>query len=143
MSRMIFINLPVYDVEATTAFFTGLGFQLHPMFSSPECACMVINDQAYAMLLSHARFSDFTDKPIADPAAATAALYCLSADSRAGVDALTDAAIAAGGASHGKTQDMGFMYGRAFSDLDGHVWEVMWMDPQAAAQGPADMAASA
>jgi predicted lactoylglutathione lyase len=131
MSRQIFINLPVRDVEAATAFFTGLGFQFNSQFASPDNACMVINDSTYAMLLSHKRFADFTPKPIADPTAATAALYALSADSREAVDALADAAVAAGGTDFREPQDHGFMYGRAFTDLDGHVWEVVWMDPQA------------
>ena len=140
MSRQIFINLPVRDVQAATAFFTALGFEFNPMFASPDSACLIINDSAYAMLLSHKHFADFTPKPIADPTAATAALYALSADSREAVDALADAAVAAGGTNFREPQDMGFMYGRAFADLDGHVWEVVWMDPNAAAQGPESVA---
>ena len=144
MSRQFFINLPVNDVEATTAFYAGLGFEFNPAFSGPDAACMVINDSSFAMLLSRSRFADFTEgKPIADPTAATGVLFALSADSREDVDRTVAAAIAAGGTRHGEPQDHGFMYADAFTDLDGHGFQIMWMDPQAAADGPPDMAASA
>ncbi|MBE2314428.1 glyoxalase [Solirubrobacter sp. CPCC 204708] len=145
MNRMIFINLPVRDIEATTAFYTSLGFAFNPAFASPQSACMALNDSAFVMWLSYEHFADFTDgAAILDPREnTTAALYALSADSREAVDATVAAAVAAGGAEHGAAQDHGFMYSRAFRDLEGHGWQVMWMDPQAAADGPPDMAETA
>ena len=140
MSRMMFVNLPVADVAATRAFFDGLGFTFDPKFSDDACACMYVNDQAYVMLIAEERYRDFTPKPIADARATSEVLVCLSADSREGVDALCDAALAAGGAPAHDTQDYGFMYGRSFQDLDGHHWEVMWMSPEAVAAGPAEHA---
>ena len=136
MSRMIFINLPVADLDATKAFFGGLGFDFDPKFTDDSCACMRINDQAYAMLIARERYADFTPKPIADARATSEVLVCLSADSREGVDELVDAALAAGGQPAAVAQDHGFMYGRSFQDLDGHHWEVMWMSPEAVEGGP-------
>jgi hypothetical protein len=101
---------------------------------------MVISDQAYVMLLDRSRFADFTRQPIADPRESTAAIFALSAESRDGVDALADAAIAAGGTVANDPMDHGFMYGRSFHDLDGHLWEVMWMSPEAVERGPAEYA---
>ncbi len=140
MSRLIFVNLPVADLEASKAFFGSLGFTFDPKFTDDKCACMVVNDQAWVMLLDRERFADFVVKPVADPAVATQSLICLSADDRAGVDALADAALAAGGSPAKEPMDMGFMYGRSFADPDGHHWEVMWMSQEAVEQGPADMA---
>jgi uncharacterized protein len=140
MSRQFFINLPVDDVQASTAFYEALGFEFNPAFASPDSACMLINESSYAMLLSRSRFLDFTEgKPIADPATATGFLLAVSADSREAVDETVAAALAAGGKRHGEPQDHGFMYADAFTDLDGHGFQVMWMDPQAVAEGPADM----
>ena len=136
--RMLFVNLPVRDLEAATAFFTALDFTFDEKFTGDTCSCMVLNDQAYVMLLSEARFADFTTRPTVDARKATEAIFCLSAGDREGVDALADAAVAAGG-THGGAIDHGFMYGRSFHDLDGHHWEVMWMSPERVAQGPADL----
>ena len=132
--QMIFVNLPVSDVAASREFFTELGYTINPQFSTDDCACVVISDTIVAMLLSRQRYADFTKKEIADATKTSEVLLCLSAESREKVDELVDAAIAAGGSGTGETQDQGFMYGRAFDDLDGHTWEVMWMDP-AAVQG--------
>ncbi|MEU4168211.1 VOC family protein [Streptomyces sp. NPDC026665] len=132
--QMIFVNLPVSDVAASRKFFTELGYSINPQFSTDDCACVVISDTIIAMLLSRQRYADFTKKEIADATTTSEVLLCLSAESRAKVDELVDAAIAAGGSGSGEAQDQGFMYGRAFDDLDGHTWEVMWMDP-AAVQG--------
>ena len=142
-SRLIFLNLPVRDLGASKAFFAGLGFEFDPKFTDESCACMVISDQAYVMLLEETRFADFTTKPTADARQTTEALFCLSAESREGVDELTDAALAAGGAPAKEPQDHGVMYGRSFQDLDGHHWEVMWMDPAAIEAGPGEHAAQA
>ncbi|MFE2533498.1 VOC family protein [Streptomyces sp. NPDC059371] len=132
--QMIFVNLPVSDVAASRKFFTELGYTINPQFSTDDCACVVISDTIIAMLLGKERYADFTKKEIADATKTSEVLLCLSAESREKVDELVDAAIAAGGSGSGEAQDQGFMYGRAFDDLDGHTWEVMWMDP-AAVQG--------
>ena len=137
--RLIFVNTSVTDLEASKAFFTALGFAFNPKFTDENCACMIVNEQAYVMLLAEARFGDFAKKPIADRGT-TESILALSADDREGVDAFADAALAAGGTVAGETMDYGFMYGRSFYDLDGHHWEVMWMAQEAVENGPADMA---
>jgi hypothetical protein len=142
-SRLIFVNLPVEDVAASTAFFGKLGFGFDEKFTDDACACMVVSEQAYVMLMTEPRFADFTTKPVADARAATEAIVCVSAESRDAVDTFADAALAAGGSAAKEPMDYGFMYGRSFHDLDGHHWEVMWMSPEAVEQGPADMAQSA
>ncbi|MFD5793995.1 VOC family protein [Streptomyces diastatochromogenes] len=132
--QMIFVNLATADVEASKKFFTALGYTINPQFSTEDCACVVISDTIIAMLLSKQHYATFTKKEIVDSTTSSEVLVCLSAESREKVDELVDQAIAAGGKPSGETQDHGFMYGRAFDDLDGHTWEVMWMDP-AAVQG--------
>ncbi len=139
-SRLLFVNLPVRDLAASIAFFTELGFAFDEKFTNDECGCLVISEQAYVMLLAESRFADFTTKPTADARSTTEALLCVSAEDRQGVDALAEAALAAGGAPAKEPMDHGFMYGRSFQDLDGHHWEVMWMSSEAVEQGPADMA---
>ena len=141
--RLVFLNLPVADLAASKTFFGALGFSFDPKFTDEQCACMVVSDKAYVMLLDRTRFADFTARPIADAHATTQALLCVSADDRSAVDAFADAALAAGGTLAKEPMDHGFMYGRSFFDLDGHHWEVMWMDPTAVEQGPADMAGQA
>jgi predicted lactoylglutathione lyase len=113
------------------------------MFSNDECACMVINEQAFVMLHSRPSFEQFATKPIADSSATSEVLLCVSAESREEVDELADKALASGGTGAREPQDHGFMYGRSFHDPDGHVWEVMWMDPQAVESGPPAEAESA
>ncbi|MEV0979950.1 VOC family protein [Streptomyces sp. NPDC049915] len=132
--QMIFVNLPVNDLEASKKFFTGLGYTINPQFSDEKAASVVISDTIVVMLLTKPFYATFTDKGIADTKTTSEVLICLSAESRDKVDELVDRAIEIGGTATGKTQDMGFMYGRAFDDLDGHTWEIMWMDP-AAVQG--------
>ncbi|MFF2653620.1 VOC family protein [Streptomyces sp. NPDC058045] len=132
--QMIFVNLAVDDVAASRKFFTELGYSINPQFSTDDCACVVISDTIIAMLLSKRRYQDFTKKRIADATTTSEVLLCLSAESREKVDSLVDAAVAAGGTANDDVQDHGYMYGRSFDDLDGHSWEVMWMDP-AAVQG--------
>lgn len=131
MSRMLFANMPVKDVTATRAFFSTLGFTFNDVFSDENTVSMIVSDQATVMFLAEPRFKDFISDSIADTTQAREVLMCISADSRNEVDTLVDAAIAAGGSSWMEPQDHGFMYGRAFRDLDHHVWEVMWMDPAA------------
>ncbi|MEU5096075.1 VOC family protein [Streptomyces sp. NPDC020996] len=132
--QMIFVNLATDDVEASKKFFTELGYTINPQFSTDDCASVVISDTIIAMLLSKQHYATFTKKEIADSRKTSEVLVCLSAESREKVDELVDRAIAAGGSIAGETQDHGFMYGRSFDDLDGHTWEVVWMDP-AAVQG--------
>ncbi|OAH14758.1 VOC family protein [Streptomyces jeddahensis] len=127
--QMIFVNLAVNDVAASKKFFTELGYTINPQFTTDDCACVVISDTIIAMLLSKKRYQDFTKKEIADATKTSEVLLCLSAESRDKVDELVGKAVAAGGTVSGETQDYGTMYGRAFDDLDGHTWEVMWMDP--------------
>jgi predicted lactoylglutathione lyase len=142
-SRLIFVNVPVKDLAASQAFFRSLGFSFDEKFTDESCACMVVSEQAYVMLLVEPRFADFTSKPVADARTSTEAILCVSAPSREDVDAFADAALQAGGTTAGDPMDHGFMYGRSFNDLDGHLWEVMWMSSEAVEQGPRDMAGTA
>jgi uncharacterized protein len=141
--RLLFVNLPVANLPASIAFFTHLGFTFDPRFTDESATCMIVSEQAYFMLLERSRFADFAVKPVADAREVTEALYCVSADDRAAVDAFADAALAAGGTPAKDPMDMGFMYSRSFADLDGHHWEVMWMDPKAVEAGPEEFAAQA
>lgn len=129
--QMIFVNLAVDDVETSKRFFTELGYSINPQFSGDDTACVVISDTIVAMLLTRKRYQDFTEKRIADATTTSEVLLSLSAPSREAVDGLVEKALASGGSPSGRTQDMGFMYGRAFDDPDGHTWEVVWMDPAA------------
>jgi hypothetical protein len=132
--QMIFVNLATNDVAASKKFFTELGYTINPQFSTDECVCVVISDTIIAMLLSKQRYADFTKKEIADSTKTSEVGICLSAESREKVDELVEKAVAAGGTANADIQDQGFMYGRSFDDLDGHTWEIVWMDP-AAVQG--------
>ncbi|WP_406395461.1 VOC family protein [Streptomyces sp. NBC_00887] len=134
-SQMIFVNLPVKDLETKKKFFGKLGFGFNPQFSDETTACLVISDAIFAMLISEPRFKEFTKKEIADASKTTEVLIALSADSRAEVDEMADAALAVGGSPANEPMDMGFMYGRSFQDPDHHIWEVVWMDPAAAGSG--------
>jgi predicted lactoylglutathione lyase len=131
MARKIFVNLPIKDMARSQAFFRALGFSFNPQFTNEQGACMVISEDIYAMLLVEPFFQTFTKKPVADARKSTEVLVCLSCDSREEVDALVKKALAAGGTAPNAPQDHGFMYGHGFEDLDGHVWELMWMDPAA------------
>lgn len=133
MSRKIFVNLPIKNMEKSQAFFKALGFSFDPNFTNDKGACMVISeDHNYVMLLVEPFFKTFIKKPIADASKTTEVIVCLSCDSRAEVDALVKKAVAAGGKTPNAPQDHGFMYGHGFEDLDGHIWELVWMDPTAA-----------
>jgi predicted lactoylglutathione lyase len=129
--QMIFLNLPVNDLDASKKFFTELGYSINPQFSDENAASVVISDTIVAMLLTKSFYSTFTQKEIADATKSSEVLICLSAESRDKVDELVEKAVAAGGTASDRVQDPGFMYGRAFDDLDGHTWEVVWMDPAA------------
>ena len=137
MSKMIFINLPVTDLEGSKKFYEAIGARNEPRFTNESAAMMVLTDVIHVMLLKHDFYSTFTSKPIADANRSSQVLLCLSADSIDEVDATVEKASAAGGtADPGPKQDMGgMMYGRSFEDPDGHHWEIMWMDPKAAEQG--------
>lgn len=142
MTQMIFVNLPVADVAKSTAFYEAIGFTKDPRFSNEQASAMQLSDTIVFMILDHAFFQTFTPKTIADAGATTEVLICISRDSRDAVDAIVDAAAAAGGkADVGPKQDMGFMYGRTFEDPDGHIFEPMFMDMEAAMsafpEGPA------
>jgi predicted lactoylglutathione lyase len=128
MAKMIFMNLPVADVAKATAFYEAIGFEKNPQFSNEQASCMVWSDAIHVMLLDHGFYRTFTTKEIADTHKTSAALIAVSRDSRAEVDAITDAAIAAGGRQTRATEDGGFMYSRPFEDLDGHIFEPIYMD---------------
>ncbi|MFF0159616.1 VOC family protein [Streptomyces sp. NPDC005263] len=132
--QMIFVNLPVNDLDASKKFFTELGYTINPQFSDDNAVSVVISDNIVAMLLTKSFYATFTKKEIADATRTSEVLIALSAESREKVDELVEKALAAGGSPAGETQDHGFMYGRSFDDPDGHTWEVVWMDP-AAVQG--------
>jgi uncharacterized protein len=131
--RKLFVNLAVRDLEKSKVFFSSLGFQFDAKFTDQNAACMIISDEAFVMLLAQQFFKTFTKRDVADPTRATEAMYALSCESRAEVDDLVRRAIAAGGSHAMDPMDHGFMYGWSFYDLDGHHWEVLWMD-QAAVQ---------
>ncbi len=128
---MIFVNLPVADLARSMRFYEALGFRNNPQFTDETAACMVLSGQIYVMLLTHPKFTSFLTRPMADAKKETGALYAISCGSREAVDAMMATVISLGGVEYRPAQDHGFMYGRAFADLDGHVWEPFWMDPAA------------
>jgi predicted lactoylglutathione lyase len=134
--RLIFVNLPVTDLQKSRAFLEALGAVNEPKFTDQTAACMKLSDSIFVMILTHEKFSQFTPRPIADAKAGSEVLLCLSADSRESVDAAIQRAEASGGsADPAPKQDYGVMYGRSVADPDGHIWEIMWMDPAAAERG--------
>ena len=138
MSRMIFVNLPVQNLERSKAFYEAIGFRNEPKFTSDAAAMMVLSDTISVMLLTHPFYATFTRKPIADARKSSQMLLCISCESPAEVDQITNAAGAAGGKIDVSQTDQtkgGPMYGRDFEDLDGHQWAPMWMDPAFAEQG--------
>ena len=140
--RMLFVNMPVANLERSKAFFAELGFSFNPIFGDETSACMLVGEHAFVMLLSREKFAKHSKLPIADPATHALALYCFSVPSRDEVDSVSAAALAAGATEADKAEDFGFMYSRSFFDLDGHGWQVMWMDPAAAEQAPQAFAAA-
>jgi predicted lactoylglutathione lyase len=131
-ARELFLNLPVRDLERSKTFFGKLGFTFNPRFTDDKAACMVLSEKGYVMLLTEPFFRGFTKRDIANTSTHSEGLFAFSANSRAEVDDLVKAALAAGGKPAMEPEDHGFMYGWSFYDLDGHQWEVIWMDPQAA-----------
>jgi len=135
MATKIFVNLPVNDLNASIEFFTKLGYKFNPQFTDETATCMIISEDIYAMLLTHEKFKVFTPKEICDAKKSSEVLICLSCESREQVDEMVSKAVAAGGSTYNKPQDHGFMYGHGYQDIDGHIWELMWMDPGAVNQG--------
>ncbi len=127
----LFVNIPVSDLQRSIVFFEALGFTFNTQFTDATATSMLVGEDAYFMLLTKERFADFIKRPMGDSRTETNALFALSVDSRAEVDAMVEKAIAAGGSHAAEPQDHGFMYGWSFYDLDGHHWEVFWMDPAA------------
>lgn len=128
MSKKIFINLPIKDLNKSVEFFTKLGFKFNPQFTDENATCMIITDEIYAMLLVEKFFKTFTKKEIADTKNTIETIIALSVDSKAEVDELVDNALTAGAIAPRETDDKGFMYTRSFEDLDGHLWEIIYMD---------------
>ena len=136
MTKMIFINLPVSDLQKSRAFLEALGAVNEPKFTDETAACMTFSDTIHVMLLTHDKFRQFTPRPIADAKAGSQVLLCLSSESRGNVDSTLERAVAAGGtADPSPKQDYGVMYGRSIADPDGHIWELIWMDAAAAERG--------
>lgn len=136
MSKMIFVNLPVTDLAKSISFYEAIGATKNPQFSDDTAACMVISDTIFVMILTHEKYRSFTSKTIPDAHKSAQVLLCLSEESKDDVIKRVDSAVKGGGkADPTPEQDYGFMYGRSFEDPDGHIWEIMWMDPAAAAGG--------
>jgi predicted lactoylglutathione lyase len=138
MTKKIFVNLPVQDLDRSVGFFKSLGFSFNPQFTDETATCMIVSDDIFVMLLTRAKFQTFTPKPVCDARESTEVLVCLGLDSREEVDAMVRRAVASGGSTHNEPQDHGFMYGHGFADLDGHIWELVHMvsaPPAAAGQG--------
>lgn len=132
MATQIYVNLPVKNLDRSIEFFTALGFEFNPQFTNEKGACMIVSDSIYVMLLVESFFKTFTPKPICDATQSTEVLLCLSSESRGAVDEMVRKAVAAGATTPNKPQDQNeFMYGHGFQDLDGHLWEVMYMDMSA------------
>lgn len=134
-SKSIFINLPVKDVNKSTDFFRALGFEFNPQFTTENTACMIVSDNIFVLIMVEERFKEFSKKEIVDATTSAEAIFCLSAESREEVDELVNKALSSGGSSSSAPQDHGFMYGWGFQDLDGHIWEVAYMDENAINQG--------
>jgi predicted lactoylglutathione lyase len=134
MSTQIFVNLPVKDLKQAIEFFTQLGFQFNPQFTDDTATCMIVSENIFVMLLTHEKFKTFTPNPICDATKSTEVLVCLSAESREKLDEMVRKAIAAGGTTYKEPEDHGFMYAHGFQDLDGHIWELVYMEPSATNQ---------
>ncbi|HEY9643736.1 MAG TPA: VOC family protein [Coleofasciculaceae cyanobacterium] len=131
MSTQIFVNLPVKNLKQSIEFFTQLGFQFNPQFTDETATCMIVSESIFVMLLTHEKFQTFTPKAICDATQSTEVLTCLSVENRAKVDEMVREAVAAGGTTYNEPQDHGFMYAHGFQDLDGHLWELVYMESSA------------
>lgn len=135
MATKIFVNLPVQSLDRSVEFFKRLGFSFNPQFTDDTATCMIVSDDIFVMLLTHAKFKEFTPKAICDATKATEVLVCLSLASREAVDTMVKRAVAAGGSTYNEPQDHGFMYQHGFEDPDGHIWELVHMQAGAVGQG--------
>jgi uncharacterized protein len=135
MATKIFVNLPVKDLKKSMEFFTKLDFTFNAQFTDETAACMVVSEDIYVMLLTHDKFKTFTPNAICDATKSTEVLVCLSCESREHVNDMVRKAVGGGGTTYNDPQDHGFMYGHGFQDLDGHIWEVIYMEPSAIHQG--------
>jgi predicted lactoylglutathione lyase len=135
MATKIFVNLPVKNLDRSVDFFTKLGFSFNAQFTDETATCMVVSEDIFVMLLTEAKFKEFTPNAICDATKSTEVLVCLSSESREEVDKMIRKAVAAGGTTYSEPQDHGFMYGHSFQDLDGHIWETVFMEPNAVNQG--------
>lgn len=131
MATKIFVNLPVENLNQSVEFFTKLGFNFNTQFTDETSTCMIVSEHIFVMLLTHDKFKTFTHKEICDATKSTEVLICLSSESREEVNEMIHKAVAAGGTTYNDPQDHGFMYGHGFEDLDGHIWEVIYMEPSA------------
>jgi len=134
MATQIFVNLPVRNLNKSIEFFTQLGYTFNPQFTDETATCMIVSNDIFVMLLTEAKFKMFTPKPICDATLSTEVLICLSCESRAEVDEMVKKAVAAGGTTYNEPQDHGFMYAHGYQDLDGHIWELIYMEPGASNQ---------
>jgi predicted lactoylglutathione lyase len=135
MATKIFVNLPVKDLKKSIEFFRKLDFTFNAQFTDETATCMIVGEDIFVMLLTHDKFKTFTPKEICDATQSTEVLVCLSAESREKVNEMVGKAVAAGGTTYNEPQDHGFMYGHGFQDLDGHMWELIYMEPSAIPQG--------
>jgi len=129
MAAKIFVNLPVKNLNNSVEFFTQLGFTFSPQFTDETATCMIVAEDIYVMLLTEEKFKTFIPKKLCDATKSTEVVVCLSCESRAEVDEMVRKAIAAGGTTYNDAQDYGFMYGHGFQDLDGHIWELIFIEP--------------
>ena len=135
MATQIFVNLPVKNLKKSMEFFTKLGYSFNPQFTDETAACMIVSEDIYVMLLTKAKFREFIPKGICNAKKSTEVLLCLSCESREKVDEMVRKAIAAGGMTYAQFKDYGFMYQHGFQDPDGHIWELIHMEPSAITQG--------
>ncbi len=135
MATKIFVNLPVKNLNKSIAFFTQLGFTFNPQFTDETATCMIVAEDIFVMLLTEAKFKAFTPKDICDATKYTEVLVCLTTESREQVDEMVRKAVAAGGTTYNEAQEHDFMYGHGFQDLEGHIWELIYMEPEAVNQG--------
>jgi len=129
MATKIFVNLPVKNLDASMAFFDTLGYRFEPRFTDETAACMIISEDSYVMLLTEAKFRTFTPRPVCDARTSTEVLVGLSCESRDQVNDLVSKAVAAGGSTYAEPADYGFMYQHGFEDFDGHIWELISVEP--------------
>jgi predicted lactoylglutathione lyase len=134
-ARNLFVNLAVRELAPSKMFFSKLGFEFNPDFTDDNAACMILSEQAFVMLLAEPFFKSFTKRQLVDTSTHIEALLAVSCDSREEVDVMVQRARDAGGVLAMEPQDHGFMYVRSFYDLDGHHWEIFWMDPTAQKEG--------